>query len=61
MGGPELEGGVDLGIPCLGRVPFDPALAAASDAGVPLDGPDRPAARAVSEIAERVVAFLESR
>ena len=55
------EGGVDLGIPCLGRVPFDPALAAASDAGVPLDGPDRPAARAVSEIAERVVAFLESR
>jgi ATP-binding protein involved in chromosome partitioning len=30
---PEAAGGVDLGIPCLGSVPFDPELAALCDAG----------------------------
>ncbi|MBI2963291.1 MAG: P-loop NTPase [Deltaproteobacteria bacterium] len=43
---------IDLGIPCLGAVPFDPALAAACDRGEPLPaaaaGPAWPAVRSVA-------------
>lgn len=46
---------------CLGRVPFDPALAALCDAGIdsaPLG--DSPAALALREVAGRVMALLEA-
>jgi ATP-binding protein involved in chromosome partitioning len=42
-----------LGIPCLGRVPFDPELAAAGDLGAALDS-DRPAAAALRAVARRL-------
>jgi ATP-binding protein involved in chromosome partitioning len=48
-------------LPCLGRVPFDPALAALCDNGIdsaPLG--DSPAALAVREVAGRVRALLEA-
>jgi ATP-binding protein involved in chromosome partitioning len=46
----------ESGIPFLGRVPFDPRLAAAGDRGVPfvVEHPDSLAGRALAEIAERV-------
>ncbi len=48
-----------LGIPCLGTVPFDPLLAAISDRGLSLrQAPDRPAAKAVTEIAGRIAQSL---
>ncbi len=48
-------GEIDLDVPCLGSVPFDPALAAACDRGEPLGSDSRrPAVRAVSEIAARI-------
>ena len=56
--------GVDLareaGIPFLGAVPFDPALAAASDLGEPLvaSAPTCEAARALTTIARTVAAAL---
>jgi len=50
----------DLGIPCLGSVPFDPQLAALSDRGQSLAAETgHPAAQAVREVAERLVAALE--
>jgi ATP-binding protein involved in chromosome partitioning len=52
---------VDLGIPCLGAVPFDPELAAACDRGEPLPSGDRPALRALGEIAGRISSALEAR
>ena len=60
---PLFGGGADspLSLPCLGRVPFDPALAEASDRGVDaktLD--DSPAAAAVGEVAGRVMTLLEA-
>ena len=44
------------GIPFLGRVPFDPRLAAAADHGLPfvLEHPESPAAQALAAIAERL-------
>lgn len=55
---PEAE----LGVPVLGRVPFDPRLAAAADRGEPflLAHGDTPTARALVAIGERVQAFLET-
>ena len=49
---------VDVGVPCLGTVPFDPALAAACDRGetVPTDGLSW---RAIDRIADAIGAALE--
>jgi ATP-binding protein involved in chromosome partitioning len=50
----------DAGVPFLGSVPFDPALAAAADRGEPYvdTAPDTPAARALTTIADRVAEAL---
>jgi MinD-like ATPase involved in chromosome partitioning or flagellar assembly len=54
-------GAVDLGIPCLGRVPFDPELAAMCDRGEPLPEEDAPpSATALREIAARIDSELEN-
>ena len=51
----------DLGIPLLGTVPFDPELAKICDQGIPItERPDAPSARAVEEIATRIVESLEA-
>ena len=48
------------GLPCLGAVPFDPHLARLSDRGEAWPaGAERPAQRALREIAARVVGSLE--
>jgi ATP-binding protein involved in chromosome partitioning len=49
------------GIPFLGRIPFDPELAAAADRGTPFVtlAPDADAARALTGIADRVRSALE--
>jgi ATP-binding protein involved in chromosome partitioning len=54
------SGSVDLGIPCLGTVPFDPDLAVACDRGEPPQ-PDsnRPAWRAVRAVAATIRHALE--
>jgi ATP-binding protein involved in chromosome partitioning len=55
--GPGAEGlAQESGVPFLGRVPFDPALAAAADRGEPYVAiaPDSAAARAVTAIADRL-------
>ncbi len=58
---PESKDGVVLDVPCLGRVPFDPALAFACDRGVAfLDLPETAATRALSAIAGRLVESLET-
>ena len=58
---PETKDGIVLDIPCLGRVPFDPALAFACDRGVAfLDLPETAATRALSAVAGRLVETLES-
>jgi len=46
----------ESGVPFLGRVPFDPALAAAADRGEPYVAvaPEAPAARALRSIADRL-------
>ncbi|HKQ96985.1 MAG TPA: P-loop NTPase [Candidatus Polarisedimenticolia bacterium] len=50
----------DLGLPCLGRVPFDPDLAAACDRGESIAGrDDLPSARAIGETARRIMTLLE--
>ena len=49
--------GADLGVPCLGSVPFDPELAARCDRGDPL--PAGNSGRAFQEIAERILRALE--
>jgi len=50
----------DLGIPLLGRVPFDPALASSTEAGRPgvLIDPDGSGARAILELAGRLQEIL---
>ena len=51
---------LDLGTEVIARIPFDPALAAAADAGVPFpEGPQRSsvAAAAIAQLAERVDAY----
>jgi ATP-binding protein involved in chromosome partitioning len=59
---PETKDGIVLDLQCLGRIPFDPALAFACDRGVAmLDLPETPATRALSAIAGRLVESLESR
>ena len=58
---PETKDGTVLDLPCLGRVPFDPALAFACDRGVDfLDLPETAATRALSAIAGRLVESLET-
>jgi ATP-binding protein involved in chromosome partitioning len=49
------------GIPFLGRVPFDPRLAASADCGRPFvrEHPESPTGRALLEVAARVLAALE--
>lgn len=49
-----------VGIPFLGRIPFDPRIAAAGDAGVPVVAahPDSAVTRTVVEIANRIKARL---
>ena len=55
------SGEVPLDIPCLGRVPFDPAMARACDRGTPLvELPDGAAARALARVAERLAHHMES-
>lgn len=55
-------GGVELGIPCLGAVPFDPALARACDRGERLSSSSSlPVATALAEVAVAVEQALEDR
>jgi ATP-binding protein involved in chromosome partitioning len=52
---------IDLGIPCIGTVPFDPDLAAACDHGEPLPADDgSPTWRAVANVARRIRHSLEA-
>ena len=48
-----------LAIPCLGTVPFDPALAAHCDRGTPLADPDTPVGQALDRIARRLLDDLD--
>jgi ATP-binding protein involved in chromosome partitioning len=58
---PESKDAVTLDLPCLGRVPFDPAIAFACDRGVPFaDLPESAATRALTAVAGRLVESLES-
>lgn len=52
----------DLGLAFLGRVPLDPAVRRAGDAGTPtvLDAPDSPAGQALGEVAARVFASVRN-
>ncbi len=52
---------IDLGIPKLGSVPFDPELAAACDRGELAVGKDRPWWIAVQKLAETVEETIESK
>ena len=53
--------GAPLGPTCLGRVPFDPALASACDRGVPPSRiPESAATRAIGAVADRLLALLEA-
>jgi ATP-binding protein involved in chromosome partitioning len=55
-------GNVDLGLPCLGSVPFDPRLAAACDAGESLtEDPSHPSVAAVQAVAAALCGRLETR
>jgi ATP-binding protein involved in chromosome partitioning len=59
---PETKDGIVLELPCLGRVPFDPALAFACDRGVAfVDLPETAATRALAAIAGRLVESLETK
>jgi ATP-binding protein involved in chromosome partitioning len=49
----------DLGVPCLGTVPFDPELARQCDSGIE-GGPGGAAGRAFDRIAEQLLISLES-
>jgi len=58
LGAPEPS---DLGIPCLGTVPFDPELARRCDLGMPLeDLRDTPVGVALEQIAQRLLDSLQS-
>ena len=52
----------DLGVPFLGKIPFDPRISTSSDEGVPfvLGHADSPAGRAFLQIAEAIKGFLEA-
>jgi ATP-binding protein involved in chromosome partitioning len=49
--------GEETGLPVWGNIPFDPALAASTDAGRPwvLEAPEAPASRALRHVADRLV------
>ncbi|MEO0181461.1 MAG: Mrp/NBP35 family ATP-binding protein [candidate division WOR-3 bacterium] len=53
----------ETGVPLLARVPFDPDLVAASDAGIPIvvAKPGSEAAKAFGSLAEEVVRYVEKR
>ncbi len=58
---PETKDGIELDLPCLGRIPFDPALAFACDRGVSFsDLPESAATRSLFAIASRLLESLES-
>jgi ATP-binding protein involved in chromosome partitioning len=50
---------VDLALPRLGAVPFDPELAAACDRGVPVADRSRPTLKAVDDVAAKLIGLLE--
>ena len=51
----------DLGIACLGTVPFDPELARHCDRGIPLaELPETPVGRALEHVAQQLLDSLES-
>jgi ATP-binding protein involved in chromosome partitioning len=50
----------DLGIPCLGTIPFDPELARRCDQGIPLAERDTPVGLALDETAQRLMERLDS-
>src|SRR5688572_23486923 len=55
---PELS---NLGIRCLGTVPFDPELARQCDRGIPLaERPETPVGRALDRVAQQLLDSLES-
>jgi len=59
--GPGGEGvAAEVGIPFLGRIPFDPRMAVAGDRGVPfvVEYPDSPTARALLQIASQLKVAL---
>ncbi len=59
--GPGSEGvAAEFGIPFLGRIPFDPRMAVASDRGSPFvaEHPESPAGQAFLQIANRIKAAL---
>jgi len=54
------RGAVNLGIPCLGTVPFDPELARHCDLGIPFESlRDSAAGRALDQVAQRLLDTLE--
>jgi len=58
---PESKDAVTLDLPCLGRIPFDPALAFACDRGVPFaDLPESAATRALTALAGRLLESVET-
>ena len=51
-----------LGIPCLGTIPFDPELARHCDRGTPLtELSETPVGRALDKVGQQVLAMLESK
>lgn len=58
---PAASTAIDLGIPRLGAVPFDPELAAACDGGATLADAGRPALRAIGAVAAEIARLLEVR
>ena len=59
--GPAQDRSSDLGIPCLGTVPFDPELALLCDRGIPLtEHPETPTSRALNDVAQQLLNNLES-
>jgi ATP-binding protein involved in chromosome partitioning len=60
--GPTATEAMSLGVPLLGRIPFDPRLAAAGDHGTPyiLEYGASPAGQALFRMGEGVRAFLET-
>ena len=54
------DGSIDLRVPCLGTVPFDPELARHCDKGTALaEVPATPVGRALEQVAQRLVDALE--
>jgi hypothetical protein len=49
----------DLGIPCLGTVPFDPELARRCDRGLPLAEPGTLVGEALDRVADQLLERLE--